>query len=184
MFVPLFTVPINCSPQRLAPIWAAVHRLARCSSGIVSVEFVIFLPLLVLFLFGIIGFSMTSYTHTNMVSAAREATRHLAVADGVGCTLGGTTGPCTGASLVCGVSTIAAGSAEDIACTNLPDLALLWTVTANEVVTDACDSTMQVRISTSAEDAFMFDFMDFFGAASLLTAEVKMRKELEEVCSL
>ena len=178
------SVPIKFRPRHLAEIWAAAQRLARCRRGTSSVEFVILQSLFILFLFGIIGFSAISYAHNNMVNAAREAVRRLAVADGVDCTAtGGATGPCTGAPLICGVDTIAAGSAEGVACAYLTGWALPWTVTANEVVTDACDSTMQVRIDTNAEDAFIVDFMGFFEAGDLLTVEVKMRKELEQRCT-
>ena len=184
MLQKLFAPPIIFRPKRLPPIWTTVRRLVRCRSGTSSVEFVILQSLFILFLFGIIGFSAISYAHNNMVNAAREATRRLAVADGVDCTAaGGATGPCTGAPLICGVDTIAAGSAEGVACAYLTGWALPWTVTANEVVTDACDSTMQVRIDTNAEDAFIVDFMGFFAAGDLLSVEVKMRKELEQHCT-
>ena len=169
---------------RLASIATACREFVRCCRGTSAVEFALVLNLFILFIFGIIGFAAVSYAHNNMVNAAREATRRLAVADGVDCTAGGATGPCTGAPLVCGVDTITAGTAEDIACTYLADWALLWTVTADEVVNDACDSTVQVMIETSAEAAFIVDFLGFFGTGDLLTVEVKMRKELEQRCTL
>ena len=160
-------------------------RLVRCTKGISSVEFVIVLPLFVLFTFGIIGFSAISFAHNNMVNAAREATRRMSVADGVDCSVGGALGSCvTLRPLKCGVDPIAIGSAEEIACTYLADWALLWTVTAQELVNNACDSTMQVGITTSAEDAFIIDFMGFFAPADLLSVEVSMRKELEARCVL
>lgn len=166
----------------LASMGTATGRLLRCSKGICSIEFVIVLPLFMLFLFGIIGFSAISYLHNNEVNAAREATRRLAVADGVSCS--GPLGACDGLSRTCGTTAVLAGTAEDIACTYLADWALSWDVTATEIVNDACDSTMQVAISTSAEAAFMIDFMGFFDAGDLLTAEVSMRKELKERCEI
>ncbi len=51
-----------------------------------------------------------------------------------------------------------------------------------EIVNDACDSTMRVAIDTSAEDAFIIDFMGFFAPGDLLAVEVSMRKELEQRC--
>ncbi len=158
----------------------AAGRLVGCRKGISSVEFVIVLPLFILFTFGIIGFSAISYAHNNMVNAAREAARRMSVADGVDCS--GALGACDGLPRTCGTLAILAGSAEEIACDYLADWALTWSVTATEVVNDVCDSTMQMAISTSAEDAFIIDFMGFFASADLLTVEVSMRKELEERC--
>ncbi len=166
----------------LSRVRAATGRFLRCSNGISSVEFVLVLPLFLLFTFGIIGFSTISYTHNNMVNAAREATRRLSVADGIACS--GTGGVCDGLSRTCGTSAVLAGTAEELACDFLSNFALTWNVTATEIVNNACDSTMQVEISTSAEDAFMIDFMGFFGPGSLLSAEVSMRKELETRCVL
>ena len=166
----------------LASIGNAAGRLLRCTKGISSVEFVIVLPLFILFTFGIIGFSAISYAHNNMVNAAREATRRMSVADGVTCS--GPGGACDGLARTCGTAAVLAGTAEELACDYLANWALTWNVTATEIVNNACDSTMQVGISTSAEDAFIIDFMGFFGPGSLLTAEVSMRKELEARCDL
>ena len=166
----------------LASMGIAAGRLLRCTKGISSVEFVIVLPLFVVFTFGIIGFSAISYAHNNMVNAAREAARRLSVADGVSCS--GPLGVCDGLSRTCGTTAVLAGTAEAVACTYLAGWALSWNVTATEIVNNACDSTMQVAISTSAEDAFMIDFMGFFGAGDLLTVEVSMRKELEKRCEI
>lgn len=166
----------------LASIGNAAGRLLRCSKGISSVEFVIVLPLFILFTFGIIGFSAISFAHNNMVNAAREAARRLSVADGLDCS--GPLGACDGLARTCGTTAIVAGTGEDIACSYLADWALTWNVTATEVVNNACDSTMQVGITTSAEDAFIIDFMGFFAPSDLLTVEVSMRKELEKRCVL
>ncbi len=166
----------------LASIGATAGRLVRCTKGISSVEFVIVLPLFILFTFGIIGFSAISFAHNNMVNAAREAARRLSVADGVDCS--GPLGACDGVARTGGTTAVLVGTGEAIACDYLAGWALSWNVTATEVVNNACDSTMQVGISTNAEDAFIIDFMGFFGAGDLLTAEVSMRKELEKRCVL
>ena len=164
----------------LASMRIASSRLLRCTKGISSVEFVIVLPLFVLFTFGIIGFSAISYTHNNMVNAARESVRRMAVADGVDCS--GPTGTCDGLPRTCGTTAVLVGTAEEVACDYLADWALTWNVTATEIVNDACDSTMRVAIDTSAEDAFIIDFMGFFAPGDLLAVEVSMRKELEARC--
>ncbi len=169
----------------LLRVGAAANRFLRCTSGISSVEFVIVLNLFILFLFGTIGFSAISYAHNNMVNAAREATRRMAVA-GDAVVGNGVTYSCSTADM----TTLAVDvpppqtGAQEIACDYLANWALTWQITATEVVVDACDSTVQVNISTNAEDAFIVDFMGFFGAGDLLVAEVKMRKELEKRCTL
>jgi len=155
--------------------------LVRCTKGISSIEFVIVLPLFILFIFGIIGFSAISFAHNNMVNAARESARRLSVVSGVDCA--GPSG-CIGTSRVCTDPLVVAGTAEAVACTYLAGWGLTWTVTATEIVNNACDSTMSVTIQTSAEDAFIIDFMGFFVPGDLLTAEVSMRKELENRCEL
>ena len=162
------------------PIRTALRRFLVCDKGISSVEFVIILPLFILLVFGIIGFAAINYAHNNMVNAARESTRRLAVADGITCS----DGVCAGIPVSCGADTILPGTAEDVACNYLANWGLTWTVTATEVITDACDSTMQVTISTRAVDAFIVDFLGFFEPEDLLTAEVKMRKELTKRCVL
>ncbi len=163
----------------------AAGRLVGCRKGICSIEFVIVLPLFLLFVFGIIGFSAISYAHNNMVNAARETARRMSVADGVDCSVGGALGSClTLRPLKCGVDDIAINSAEEVACNYLAGWALTWTVTAQQVVNNACDSTMKVGISTKAEDAFIIDFMGFFDSTDFLTVEVSMRKELEEWCEV
>ena len=68
--------------QPFASLGAATGRFLRCTSGISSVEFVIVLPPFLMLCFGIIGFSLVSFAHNNMVNAAREATRRLSVAEG------------------------------------------------------------------------------------------------------
>ena len=49
------------------------RRFARCTNGVSSVEFALILPVLMVFLFGIITFASALYIHVNMENAAREA---------------------------------------------------------------------------------------------------------------
>ena len=48
----------------------SLRRFGACRRGTSSVEFVLVLAPMVLFLFGIIGFGMITYLHNNMVNAA------------------------------------------------------------------------------------------------------------------
>ncbi len=154
----------------------AVRRFARSNKGISSVEFVIILPVLMLFLFGIITFASVLCIHVNMENAAREAVRRLAVADNVACTAaGGTeTAPCTGATVTCGAP-ITGGTVEDYACTYLADWPVNFQVEAGPDATDCSELTVTVRLP-DASTAALGDVFGFFDG-STLSAEVAMREE-------
>jgi Flp pilus assembly protein TadG len=64
--------------------FVARRRFRTCPirRGIATVEFAIVLPLLMLVTFGIIEFGSVMYTRHNMVQAAREAARVLAIREG------------------------------------------------------------------------------------------------------
>ncbi len=157
----------------------AVRRFARCNEGISSVEFAIILPVLVLFLFSIITFASVLYIHVNMENAAREAVRRLAVADNVACTAaGGTTAPCTGATVVCG-GPITGGTVEDYACTYLADWPINFQVEAEPAACPDLTVTVTVRLP-DASTAALGDVFGFFDGRTL-TAEVYMREE--EACT-
>ncbi len=158
----------------------AVRRFARCTKGISSVEFVIIVPVLMLFLFSIITFASVLYIHVNMENAAREAVRRLAVADNVACTAAGgtTTAPCTGATVVCGgLIPITAGTAEDYACTYLVDWPINFEVEAGPAAGDCSELTVTVRLPDASTAALADVFGFFYGRT--LTAEVVMREEGE-----
>ncbi len=153
----------------------AVRRFARSAQGISSVEFVIILPVLMLFLFGIITFASVLFIHVNMENAAREAVRRLAVADNVACTAaGGTTAPCTGATVVCG-DPITGGTVEDYACTYLADWPVNFQIEAKPAATDCSELTVTVRLP-DASTAALGDVFGFFDGRTL-SAEVVMRDE-------
>ncbi len=154
----------------------AVRRFARSTQGISSVEFVIILPVLMLFLFGIITFASVLFIHVNMENAAREAVRRLAVADNVACTAaGGTeTAPCAGATVTCGAP-ITVGTVEDYACTYLADWPVNFQVEAEPDATDCSELTVTVRLP-NASTAALGDVFGFFNGRTL-SAEVVMREE-------
>ncbi len=171
-----------CLPARAdegrpgASIIGTVRRFARCTSGISSVEFVIILPLLMLFLFSIITFASVLFIHVNMENAAREAVRRLAVADNVECTAAGgtTTAPCTGATVACSAP-ITGGTVEDYACTYLADWPANFEVEAAPDATDCSELTVTVRLP-DASTAALGDVFGFFNGTTL-SAEVVMREE-------
>ena len=62
------------------PLRRAAQVIER-REGIASVEFAIIGPVFLLILFGMISFGSVLYTHNNMINAAREAARRMAVGD-------------------------------------------------------------------------------------------------------
>ena len=159
-------------------IVGSLRRFGACRRGTSSVEFVLVLAPMVLFLFGIIGFGLITYLHNNMVNAARETTRRLSVAEDV-VVAADTTVACGTAAYDALVTAAAAlvpprTAAEQLACDYLADWGLTFNVTATECVpVDNRDVT--VLIVTDASDAFMTDLWGFFEGD--LEAEVTMRRE-------
>jgi Flp pilus assembly protein TadG len=165
---------------RIRSIAGLLRRFAGCRRGTSSVEFVLVLGPMVLFLFGIIGFGLITYAHNNMVNAAREATRRLSVAEDV--VVASNTATITNDPVACGspaydILVTAANdaskkAAEQIACDYLAGWAITFEVTSSECVTGR---DVTVRISTDASEAFMVDLWGLF--AGDLEAWVTMRRE-------
>ncbi len=116
----------------------AVRRFARCNKGISSVEFVIVLPILMLFLFGIITFATTLYIQVNMENAAREGARRMAVAEAGGSR---TWVPCTI------VQATTAGTAENYACIYLAD----WPISFEVYAEPGCPPRQSHRSEREAD---------------------------------
>ncbi len=170
MLKALLLDPLELCEGRLnAPIWLTCRRFARCRSGISSVEFVIVLPILMLFLFGIITFATTLYIQVNMENAAREGARRMAVAEAGGIR---TWVPCTS------VQATTAGTAENYACIYLADWPISFEVYAEPGCPPASPTDRNVRltVSVNAEAAALADVFGFFSGKTL-TAKVVMRKE-------
>ena len=153
----------------------SLRRFGTCRRGTSSVEFVLVLGPMMLFMFGIIGFGLVTYAHTNMVNAAREATRRLSV-DEVQVVGNGGTYQCTTASMTQLASDVGPGitGAQQIACTYLTDWAITFNVTATEC-DPVTDRDVWVLITADASDAFMVDIWDLFTGD--LEARVTMRRE-------
>lgn len=187
MFVPLRRAGAALGRRRLLmPLGATARRFARCTSGISSVEFVIVLFPMVLFMFGIIGFGLVFYTYNTMENAAREAVRRMSVAEATY-----TLGPQSCTSAAAQIAPILAdpaavppkpgvpGSAEWWACRYLTATWLTYSVDAGESC--PAERNVTVRIETSGAEAFVMDFLGIFGADHRLAAEVTLRKE--EACA-
>ncbi len=158
----------------LSRVRAAAGRFLRCTSGISSVEFVIVLPPFLMLCFGIIGFSLVSFAHNNMVNAAREATRRLSVAEDTVTAQNSTVACGSGALAALVTAALPSRAAEEMACDYLTGWAITFDVTASECLTPT-DRDVTVRITTLASDAFMVDFLDLFQGD--LVAAVTMRRE-------
>ncbi len=158
------------------------RRFGVCRRGTSSVEFVLVLGPMILFLFGIIGFGLITYAHNNMVNAAREATRRLSVAEDA-VTAANTSVVCGSAAydvVVAAATAVSKTSAEQLACDYLAGWAIDFNVTAvecdpAELLIDPNYRDVTVLISTLASDAFMVDLWGLFSGN--LEAEVTMRRE-------
>ena len=141
------------------------RRFLISVGGAAAAEFAIVLPALVLCLFGIISFSSTLFIQNNMVNAAREAVRQMAVLEA----------PHVSGAVSCAAPEAAVvGSAEYVACNYLTFWGTDFIVDAD---TDCpLDEKATVRISVDASQASLMDIYGFFSGKSL-TAEVSMRKE-------
>jgi Flp pilus assembly protein TadG len=188
MMMPKGTMP---KVGGIKSIVGSLRRFGACHRGTSSVEFVLVLGPMMLFLFGIIGFGLITYAHTNMVNAAREATRRMSVAEDV--VIGnGSTVTCSPAALATLATDVAPKTAvQQIACDYLTDWAIQFNVSAGfkdpggPGVVPECDPAVlavepnyrevTVLITALASDAFMVDIWDLF--TGTLEAEVTMRRE-------
>ncbi len=142
-----------------------VNSLLKDKSGANAVEFAIVTPVLLLIVLGIIQFGMILFTYNNMVQAAREAARTLAVQE------------------------TTATEAQQIALNQIGFSGLPFTITACEpvVVTPphgpACApplnpaSDVSVMITVPLSEATIVDILGLFSTGDL-QATVTMRKEV------
>ncbi len=138
---------------------------ASSRSGAAASEFVLVLPVFILCLFSIVAFATALFMENNMVNAAREAVREMAV----------TEAPFSPGTVSCGSDEAAIeDSAEYIACAYLT----FWGTDFLVDASDECptDDKATVRISVDASQAALMDIFGFFEGKTL-TAEVTMRKE-------
>ncbi len=146
----------------------SVRRLGRFwsrSEGVAAVEFVIVLPLLLLFLFAITSFGSALFIHSNMLNAAREAARRMAVTEAA--SLAG--------EVRCDqIGSEGEGSAEQIACQYLNTWGGDFVVRASDFC--PAERRVEVRITTDGSAAALLDVFGFFDGHTL-AAEVAMRRE-------
>lgn len=150
------------APLRLA---ARAVRFARSRCGTAAAEFALILPVFILCLFSIIAFASTLFIKNNMINAAREAVREIAV----------TAAPYSLGAVACDSPEAAiVGSAEYVACAYLTFWGTEFTVDAG----DDCpaEDRATVRITLDASQAALLDIFGFFQGKTL-SAEVTMRKE-------
>ncbi len=133
-----------------------VNSLLKDKSGANAVEFAIVVPVLLLIVLGIIQFGIILFTYNNMVQAAREAARTLAVQE------------------------TTAADAQTIALNQLAFSGLPFTVTICEPVTVPCAgaplSDVSVTIAVPLSEATLVDILGLFATGDL-EASVTMRKE-------
>jgi len=138
---------------------------ASSRSGAAASEFVLVLPVFILCLFSIVAFATALFMENNMVNAAREAVREMAV----------TEAPFSPGTVSCDSDEAAIeDSAEYIACAYL----IFWGTDFLVDASDECpaEDKATVRISVDASQAALMDIFGFFEGKTL-SAEVTMRKE-------
>ena len=138
-------------------------------SGAATVEMAIVTPVLILLLGGIISFGLLFFLHNNMINAARDAVRRLAVNEVI---VAGST-DCTGPP---------AGSAEAVACNQLSAWASMnftLAVCSPDVPGSNCvagSNDVAVEITIPLSEAVLMDVLGLFGSGNI-TARVIMRDE-------
>ncbi len=138
---------------------------ASSRRGAAASEFVLVLPVFILCLFSIVAFATALFMENNMVNAAREAVREMAV----------TEAPFSPGTVSCDSDEAAIeDSAEYIACAYL----IFWGTDFLVDASDECpaEDKATVRISVDASQAALMDIFGFFEGKTL-SAEVTMRKE-------
>ena len=138
---------------------------ASSRRGACATEFVLVLPVFILCLFSIVAFATALFMENNMVNAAREAVREMAV----------TEAPFSPGTVSCDSDEAAIeDSAEYIACAYL----IFWGTDFLVDASDECpaEDKATVRISVDASQAALMDIFGFFEGKTL-SAEVTMRKE-------
>ena len=137
------------------------RAFAKNDAGAAAVELAFALPILITLLFGIIQFGFIFFVWNDMMNAAREGARRLAVD-----------------------STITEAQAQTIVENWLVDWPANFTVTACTTAADSatpatCTGDDEVFVTVTApmaEVAMIGNFVDFLGVRDL-TAQVVMRKE-------
>ncbi len=143
----------------------AAILFASSRDGAAASEFVLVLPVFILCLFSIVAFATALFMENNMVNAAREAVREMAVTE-ASFSLGAVTCDSDEAAIL--------DSAEYVACTYLT----FWGTDFLVDASDECpaEDKATVRISVDASQAALMDIFGFF-EGKMLRAEVTMRKE-------
>ena len=143
-----------------------IGRFVRSQCGASAAEFALVFPVFMLCLFAITAFASTLFIENNMVNAARESVRQIAV-QGI---------PYAGTDVQCdSTQAQTIGTAEYVACNYLTFWGTDFTVNANALCPGArVQSTVQ--ISLDASKAAIMDVFGFFNGKTL-NAEVSMRKE-------
>ncbi len=144
---------------------------SRCGAS--AAEFALVFPVFMLCLFGITAFASTLFIENNMVNAARESVRQMAV-DGETPFTASDVVQCDAAAAPDPTDPNAKESAEYIACSYLTIWGTDFTVDASWDCPAVDKATVEIRLDAS--QAAIMDVFGFFNGKQL-TAKVSMRKE-------
>lgn len=143
----------------------ALGRFLASRDGASAAEFALVFPVFMLALFAITAFASTLFVQNNMINAARESARHMAVLEA----------PFSAGPVQCDSEQAGTpGTAEHVACSYLTFWGTDFTVNA----TTSCpvEDKATVTITVDASEAAIMDVFGFFNDKTL-EAEVSMRKE-------
>ena len=143
----------------------ALISFAASRRGTAASEFALVLPVFLLCLFSITAFGSSLFMENNMINAAREAVREMAV----------TEAPFSPGAVRCDSDEAQiVDSAEYVACQYL----IFWGTDFLVNASDDCpgEDKATVRITVDASQAALMDIFGFFNGKSI-SAEVSMRKE-------
>ena len=139
------------NPRSISDSLRRAVQVIERREGVSSVEFAIIGPVFLLILFGMISFGSVLYTHNNMINAARESARRMAVGD------------------------LNTTEAEAYANNYLSNMGVTFTVNAQDPDPGDPDD-VSVNISVPAEDVALVNFPGIFDGRTLQVT-VTMLKE-------
>ena len=143
-----------------------INTFVACRAGAAAAELALIFPVFMLIFFGITAFASTLFLENNMINAARESARQMAVLNA----------PFSEGTVQCGSDGAPiAGSAEDVACRYLESWGTQFQVSASDDCLLGGDKAT-VRITANASQGAIMDIFGFFDGKTI-SAEVTMRKE-------
>jgi len=156
-----------------APVPSLLSRIARCRSGVASIEFALIGPTLMILLFGLIAIGTLMYTWTAMQSTAQYAALLVSTGQVKSLSNGAITTVNNTATTACSGS-LTSTEAEYYACNGLPGWGS-YSVTTTE---DCSVPSVTVSVSANAATVAIGDILSLFTGRTLSAQSVVMKEGL------